>query len=141
MDRMAERGVIGVLLPAVTLFLGGDRYAPAVEMLNKGVPLALATDFNPGSSPTENMQIVIALACIKMRLTPEQAINAATINAAHALNRAHEVGSLEVGKKADFVLLRLPSHNYLPYRFGINHVHMVVKGGKIVVEGRRILCA
>jgi imidazolonepropionase len=137
MDRMAEKGVIGVLLPAVTFFLGGNRYAPAREMLNKGVPLALATDFNPGSSPTENMQIIIALACIKMKLTPEQAINGATINAAHALDRGHEVGSLEVGKKADFVLLRLPSYDHLPYRFGINHVHSVVKRGKIVVDRRR----
>jgi imidazolonepropionase len=139
MDRMAEKGVIGVFLPSVTFYLGEGHFAPAVEMLEKGVPLALATDFNPGSSPTENMQIIIALACIKMKLTPEQAINSATINAAYAVNRAHEVGSLEVGKRADFIFLRLPSYIYLPYRFGINHVINVVKGGRMVVDNRRIL--
>lgn len=138
MNRMAEKGVIAILLPAVTFLLGGDHYAPAGEMLKRGVPLALATDFNPGSSPTENMQIIIALACSKMKLTPEQAINSATINAAHAINRGYELGSLEVGKKADFILLRLPGYKHLPYRFGINHVRMMVKGGKIVVDRSRI---
>lgn len=139
MERMAAKGIIGVLLPAVTLFLGEDRYAPALALMRSGVPLALATDFNPGSCPTENMQLVIALACIRMKLTPEQAINAATINAAHAVSRGSEVGSLEVGKKADFIVLRLPSYSYLPYRFGINHVDMVVKGGEVVVDRGRIL--
>ncbi len=140
MDKLAGKGVIGVLLPGVNFFLREDCYAPAVEMLKRGMPLALATDFNPGSCPTENMQIIIALACNQMRLTPEQALNAATINAAHALDRGSEVGSLEVGKKADFIVLQVPNHQYLPYRFGINHVDMVVKGGEIVVDGRRIVC-
>lgn len=139
MNKMAEKGVIGVLLPSVTFYLGGEHYAPAAAMMNKGVPVALSTDFNPGSSPTENMQMVIALACIKMKLTPEQAINAATINAAYAINRAHEVGSLEVGKKADFIFLRLPSYIHLPYRFGINHVTRVIKEGRLVVENTGVL--
>lgn len=139
MAKLAEKGVVAVLLPSVPFFLGEEHRTPALKMLEAGVPLALATDFNPGSSPTENMQLIVALACIKLRMSPEAAINCATINAAYAIDRAGEVGSLEVGKKADFLILDLPSYRYLPYRFGINHVRTVVKGGRVVVDGGRII--
>lgn len=137
-EKMASKGVIGVLLPGVTFFLGGDQYAPAKKMMQKGLPIAVATDFNPGSCPSENMQLMISLACIKMGMTPEAVIQSATINGAHAICLAHEVGSLEVGKKADFILLKVPDYRHIPYRFGINHVDTVVKEGRVVVENGRL---
>jgi len=136
--KMVSKDVVGVLLPGVTFFLGGDRYAPAKKMIKRGLPIAVATDFNPGSCPSENMQLMISLACIKMGMSPEAAIQSATINGAHAIGQAHEVGSLEAGKKADFIFLKVPDFQHIPYRFGINHVDMVVKNGKILVEKGRL---
>jgi len=101
-------------------------------MMSRGVAVALGTDFNPGSCPTESMQIILTLACIKMRMSPAQAINAATINAAHAINRADTIGSLEVGKQADVIILNVPNHKCIPYHFGVNLVQTVIKKGKIV---------
>ncbi|HLT58029.1 MAG TPA: imidazolonepropionase [Limnochordales bacterium] len=131
--RMAETGVVAVLLPATTLFLMGQRYAPARRMIEAGVPVALATDCNPGSSPTESMQLVVALACLCLRMTPAEAIAAATINAAHAIGRAHEVGSLEVGKRADIIVLDAPNHQFIPYKVGINLVERVIIDGRVVL--------
>ncbi len=132
-DAMANSGTIAVLLPGASFFLGSDIYAPASEMISKDVAVALGTDFNPGSCPTESMQIILTLACIKMKMSPAQAINAATINAAHAINRADIIGSLEVGKRADIIILDVPNHKCIPYHFGVNLVYHVVKKGKIVV--------
>lgn len=132
--RMAESGVVAVLLPATTLFLMGRRFARARAMIEAGVAVALATDCNPGSSPTESMQLVIALACLCLQMQPSEAIAAATINAAHAIGRAHEVGSLEVGKRADIVILDAPNHGYIPYKPGVNLVERVIVGGEVVVE-------
>lgn len=133
-QKMAERGVIAVLLPATTLFLMGDKYAPARQMIEQGVAVALATDCNPGSSPTESMQFVIALACLQLRMLPAEAIAAATINAAYAAGRGDEIGSLEVGKLADIILLDVPSHEWIAYKPGMNLVQTVIVGGKVVVE-------
>jgi len=130
---MAKRGVVGVLLPAAAFTLMTSRYADARKMISMGVPVALGTDFNP-SCWVENQQLVIALACRQMQMTPAEALAAATINAAHAINRAHEVGSLEPGKKADIVILNIPSHRFLGYRFGVNVVDKVIKQGKLVVD-------
>lgn len=132
--RLAEAGVVAVLLPATTLFLMGEKFAPAREMIEAGVPVALATDCNPGSSPTESMQYVIALACTALGMTPAEAVPAATINAAHAVGRAHETGSLEVGKLADIIVLDAPNHQFIPYKPGINLVERVIIGGEIVLE-------
>lgn len=132
MDAMAQNGVLGVLLPGTSFYLAKNRYAPAREMLSSGMALALATDANPGSSPNESMQMVLTLACLYSKLTPQEAIVAATINSAHALGIAHEVGSLEVGKKADVLIMNSPNHQYLPYHFGGNHVARVIKNGKTV---------
>lgn len=134
---LAKSGVIGVLLPGVSFYLGSDKYAPAREMIDKGLPIAIATDFNPGSCPSHNMQLMTTLACIKMKLLPSEAINATTINAAFAINRAHEVGSLEIGKKADIIILDINNHKQLPYYFGINLVEMVIKDGKIIVDNTK----
>jgi imidazolonepropionase len=130
---MADKGVIAVLLPAATFSLMTGRYANARKMINLDVPVALGTDFNP-SCWVENQQLVIAFACHFMKLTPAEAITATTINAAHAIGRADEVGSLEVGKKADVIVLDVPNHKFLGYRFGVNLVDKVVKNGRIVVD-------
>ncbi len=132
-DAMANNGTIAVLLPGASFFLGSNTYAPASEMISKGIAVALGTDFNPGSCPTESMQIILTLACIKMKMSPAQAINAATINAAHAINRADIIGSLEVGKRADIIILDVPNHKCIPYHFGVNLIYSVVKKGKIVM--------
>ena len=130
---MAEKGVVATLLPAAAFSLMSGRYADARVMINYGVPVALGTDFNPNCW-VENQQLVVALACHLMKLTPAEAITASTINAAHALNRANEVGSLEVGKKADVVVLDAPNHKFLGYRFGTNLVDKVIKNGRIVID-------
>jgi imidazolonepropionase len=132
MQLMAEKKTIGVLLPGVPFHLMTDTYAPARKLIETGVPIALATDFNPGSSPTLSMQMIIALACRQLKMTPAQAINAATINAAYALGRGDKVGSIEVGKRADIIVLDIPNHRQLPYWFGVNLVAMVIKNGAII---------
>jgi imidazolonepropionase len=102
-------------------------------MVDFGVPVALGTDFNP-SCWVENQQLVIAFACHFMKLTPAEAITATTINAAHAVSRANEIGSLEVGKKADVIVLDVPNHKFLGYRFGVNLVDKVIKNGRVVID-------
>lgn len=131
-SAMAGNNVIGVILPATSFNLAKNTYARARDMLGKGMAIALATDCNPGSSPTESMPFVLTLACLYLRLTPEEALTAATINAAHALGRADMVGSLEVGKRGDVLILDVPNIAYLPYHFGVNPVETVIKNGKIV---------
>lgn len=133
--RMAEKQVIAVLLPGTSFYLGGAHYAPARKMIEEGVPVALATDFNPGSCPNNSMQAVMTIACLYLRMTPAEVVNAMTINAAHAIGKAGEVGSLEPGKKADIVIFDAPTYQYLPYRFGSNLVDQVIKNGKPVVGG------
>lgn len=132
--KMADAGVVAVLLPATTFYLREDHYAPARKMIEAGVPVALASDFNPGSCPNNNLQFVMTVACLYLRMTPAEVINAVTINAAHAVGRADRVGSLEEGKQADIVLFDAPSYQYLPYRLGSNLVTTVIKQGKVVVE-------
>jgi len=130
---MADKGVVATLLPAAAFSLMGGRYADARQMIDCEVPVALGTDFNP-SCWVENQQVIIGLACHCMKMTPAEAITAVTINAAHAINRANEVGSLETGKKADVVILDVPNHKFLGYRFGVNLVDKVVKNGRIVID-------
>ncbi|HHT9119482.1 MAG TPA: imidazolonepropionase [Candidatus Hypogeohydataceae bacterium YC41] len=140
MARAVEaKGPITVLLPGVSFFLSRENVAKARAMIDRGVPIALGTDFNPGSCPTPNMQLIMTLACLTLRMTPEEAINAVTINAAHALGYAHRVGSLEVGQRADALILDIPTYTRLAYQFGVNHVETVIKTGKVVVEGERLM--
>ena len=133
--RMAEAGVIAVLLPA-TAFCLREPYARGRLMIDSGVPVALATDFNPGSCFSESIPLVIALAALYMQLTPAEIVTALTINAAAAVGRADRIGSLEAGKQADLIMLGHPSHLYLPYHAGVNCVTTVVKRGKIVHDMR-----
>lgn len=121
-----------VALPGCSLFLSIP-YTPAREIMEAGLPLALATDFNPGSSPSGNMNLVVSLACIKMKMTPEEAINAATINAAYAMGLSKTHGSISKGKKANFIVTKnIPSYAYLPYAFGTNAIEDVYINGKLV---------
>ncbi|MFO7719568.1 MAG: imidazolonepropionase, partial [Gillisia sp.] len=121
-----------VALPGCSLFLSIP-YTPAREIMEAGLPLALATDFNPGSSPSGNMNLVVSLACIKMKMTPEEAINAATINAAYAMGLGKTHGSISRGKKANFIVTKnIPSYAYLPYAFGTNAIEDVYINGKLV---------
>jgi len=133
--RLAESGTVAVLLPATTFCLMGKQYAPARLMIERGVAVALASDFNPGSSPVNSMQVVMGLACRQLKMTPAEVISAVTINAAHALGRAARVGSLEPGKQADLVVFDAVDYRYLMYRFGINLATTVIKKGKVVVGG------
>jgi imidazolonepropionase len=115
--------------------LGHQDYTPARALIDAGAAVALATDCNPGTSWCESMQLVIALACRYMGMTPGEAISASTINAAHAVGLGHEVGSLELGKRADLLLLNLPSYAHLGYRFGTNLVEAVIVGGRVLGVG------
>jgi imidazolonepropionase len=131
---LAEAGVIGVLLPGTTLSLGSTVYAPARRMIDEGVPVALATDCNPGSSMTESLQIIVSLASMMLRMAPAEAITAVTVNAAHAAAAGGDVGSLEPGKLADLVVWEVDDHRAIPYHYGVNLVRTVVKRGRIVVD-------
>lgn len=131
---LSDNEVIAVLLPSTAFYLMLGKYARAREMIDNGVAVALATDCNPGTSPTESLQNVMTFACFGMRMFPEEIINAMTINAACAINRENTIGSIEVGKKADIVIFNSKNLNHLVYHFGVNSVEKVIKNGKIVVE-------
>lgn len=131
-QALAEKGVIAVLLPGTAFSLMSTEYAPARRMIEAGAPVALATDFNPGSSPVDSMPFILNLACLQMQMLPSEAITAATINAAHAVGAADRIGSLEVGKQADIIIVDAPGHLYLTYHCGANLVEAVVKKGKFV---------
>ena len=128
---LSESDVIPILLPG-TAFALRKPYAPARKMLDAGLPLALATDFNPGSSPTANLALVMSIACTHMAMTPEEVFNAVTINAAHSLGRSNRLGSIEVGKQADLVLFDVDNYRKIPYFFGVNLVTKVIKRGQLV---------
>lgn len=131
---LAENGVVAVLLPSTSFYLMLNHFARARKMIDEGVAVSLATDCNPGTSPTESLQTVMTFACFGMQLYPEEIINAMTINAACAINREKEIGSIEVGKKADIVIFNSKNLNYLIYHFGVNDVNTVIKNGKIAIQ-------
>jgi imidazolonepropionase len=121
-----------VLLPGSVYALGSTHYPAARDMIDSGLAVVLATDFNPGSSPTPSMPMVFSLASTHMRMTPAESITASTINAAHTLNRAEQIGSLEPGKLADFVIHDCGDYHELAYFFGIEHPWRVYVGGQLV---------
>ena len=129
-----KRAPIAVLLPGATFFLGEGGYAPARKMLDAGVRVALSTDFNPGSSPTQNLWLMATMGCSQLSMTAEEVIRAITIEAAAALALDGEIGSLEVGKKADILILDYSRGAEIPYRYGMNPVWRVYKDGKRVVK-------
>lgn len=130
-ESMAKGGVIACLLPATSFYLGAT-FAPARDMVNAGVPVAMATDFNPGSCPCLNLQFVINLGCLKYKLTPEEVLTAVTLNAAAAIDKAGEVGSVEPGKLGDLVVWEAPDLDYICYRMGSNLAKTVIKRGSVV---------
>ena len=129
---LARAGIVATLLPGSVFYLGGERYAQARRLIDAGVPIALATNYNPRTCPSHNMQMTIALACRVMRMTPAEAISAATINGAHALRRAGRAGSIEYGKDADLVVLSAPDYRELPYHFGVNLVETTIRRGEVI---------
>jgi imidazolonepropionase len=131
-EALVRGGVSAVLLPGSVYNLGLHRYPPARRLVEAGAKVVLATDFNPGSSPTPSMQMVLSLACTQMRMRPAEAFVAATVNAAYALGRGDRVGSLEPGRQADCVLFDGADHRLVPYFFGVNHALAVVKRGRVV---------
>ena len=131
-ERMLQSRVVPVMLPGAVFFLSRDHYAQAQAMWQRGLPVAVATDFNPGTCMSESMPLMLTFACLKLRLSPAQALTAATYHAALALDKGNLLGSLEVGKKADLVVWDFQTYKYLPYHFGINHTHTVVKTGRVV---------
>ncbi len=131
-EALARSGVTAVLLPGTSFFLRLHRYAPARRLVEAGVPVALATDCNPGSSFTESMPMVVTLAVFELGLSTEESLTAATLNAACCLGLGGEVGSIEVGKRADLTLLDAPNLLHLAYHYGVNPVAAVVKDGRVV---------
>ncbi len=129
--ELRAAGVQPVLLPASVYALGRTRYPRARDMIDAGLAIVLATDFNPGSSPTPSMTMVLSLACTQMRLTPAEAITAATINPAWSVGLGHETGSLEAGKRADVLLADCADYREIPYFFGVEHAWVVLAGGEV----------
>ncbi|MCB0401968.1 MAG: imidazolonepropionase [Flavobacteriales bacterium] len=130
-EDLGQSDVMPTVLPSCSFFLSIP-YAPARKLIDKALPLCLATDFNPGSTPSGNMPFVLSLACINMKLTPEEAINASTINGAYAMGLSDELGSITLGKKANLIITKpIPSYAYIPYAFGSNVIDQVVLNGKI----------
>lgn len=136
--QMADAGVVAVLLPGTAFFLMTET-ANARKMIDAGVPVALSTDRNPGSSPTESLPFIMNLGCLSMNMTPAEVITAATINAAHAIKRGHVIGSVETGKQGDLVIFDAPNVAYMQYNYAVNLVDTVVKKGKVVVKQGSLL--
>ena len=123
--------VVATLLPGVSFFLGHG-YAPARKLIDAGVPVAIATDFNPGSCMSYSMPMMMTIACTQMQMTPEEALTASTVNAAAALNMSSTVGSIEIGKNADLIIADIPDYRFMAYHFGTNHVWKTIKNGTIL---------
>ena len=136
LSRAAEAGtpVVATLLPATSWFLGAHHFAPARRFIDAGIPVALATDLNPGTSPTVGLPLVMSIACVEMGLTPAEALVAVTINAAHSVGLGAELGSIEPGKQADLVVWDVPSLTQIPYWLGGRHARTVVKRGRAVLR-------
>jgi imidazolonepropionase len=131
-EALKNSHTMPVALPSCSYFLSIP-YTPGRTIIDAGLPLALATDFNPGSTPSGNMNFVVSTACIKMKLTPEEAINAATLNGAYAMDCSHNLGSITTGKKANIILTKaIPNFHYLPYAFGENCIEKVMINGEFI---------
>ncbi len=131
-QALGKSETVATLLPGCDFHLGLKQYAPARALIEAGAIVSLATDYNPGTSPTLSMPMILSLACTQLRMTPAEAIVAATINAAYALRREKRAGSLEVGKQADLAVFELADYREIPYYFGVNHCWMTVKRGRVI---------
>ena len=135
-ELMAKHNIIANILPGTSFNLKKS-YANVRKMIDKGVAVSLSTDYNPGSCPSENLQFIMQLGCLHLNMTPNEVLNAVTINAACAIDKQDTVGSIEIGKLADIVIFDAPNVEYLMYHFGINHTHKVYKKGKLVVDNKQ----
>lgn len=129
---LGKSETVATLLPGCDFHLGLKKYAPARDLIDAGAIVALATDYNPGTSPTLSMPMILSLACAQLRMTPAEAIAAATINAAYALQCEKQIGSLEVGKQADIAVFEVADYREIPYYFGVSHCWMTVKRGRVI---------
>jgi imidazolonepropionase len=130
-DALRRAGVVATLLPGVSFFLNHG-YAPARKLIDAGVPVAIASDFNPGSCMSYSMPMMMTIACTQMKMTPEEALSAATLNGAAALHMSSTHGSIEVGKHADLVIADVPDYRFLAYHFGTNHIWKTIKNGTLL---------
>lgn len=136
--RLSKSDTIANILPSTSFFLN-KTYAPARKMIDQGCALAVSSDYNPGSTPSENFQLTLQIAGNKLRMLPNEILTASTINPAYSLDIDESVGSIEVGKKADLLLLDAPNYDYFIYHYGVNHTKAVFKNGKLVVKHRRVV--
>jgi len=134
--KMAEKGVTAVLLPGASFFLSMKKVPPAREMIEKGVWVSIATDLNPGSSMTESLPLMMTMGCTMFKMIPKEVIQATTIHAAKSMGREKQIGSLDVGKQADILLLDIPSYRHLLYHFGVDHTELVIKKGRVVYKNK-----
>ncbi|MCL2573164.1 MAG: imidazolonepropionase [Defluviitaleaceae bacterium] len=132
LEALAKAGTIAVLLPTTSFYLGKD-FAPAKKMIESGIAVAIASDFNPGSSPNFNLQLSMTLGCLKYGLVPPQVLTAVTLNAACAIGRGESKGSIEIGKDADIIIWNCPDLDFLFYRFGNNQAKNVIKNGEVII--------
>lgn len=130
--QLAESNTVAVLLPGTTFYLGKNEFADARGMIDQGGAVSLATDYNPGSCVTDNLQMIMAIAALKLKMTPNEIWNAVTVNAAHAIDA--DRGTLDVGDAANIVVWDAPNHEYVPYHYGINHAYKVIADGKLIFE-------
>lgn len=137
-ELLAQSNIIANILPSTSFFLN-KTYAPARKMIDRGVAVAVSSDYNPGSTPSENYQLTLQIAGNKLRMLPSEILTASTINPAYSLDINERVGSIEVGKEADLLLLDCPNLDYFIYHYGINHTYAVFKNGKLVVKNRRLV--
>jgi len=135
---LGKSDTVATLLPGCDFHLGLKEYAPARALIDAGAIVSLATDYNPGTSPTLSMPMILSLACTQLRMTPAEAIAAVTINAAHALRREKTVGSLEVGKQADIAVFEVADYREIPYYFGVSHCWMTVKRGRVIHAAEQV---
>ena len=135
---LAKSNTVATLLPGCDFHLGQKKYAPARELVEAGAIVALATDYNPGTSPTLSMPMILSLACTQLRMSPAEAITAATINAAYSLRRDRVVGSLEVGKRADVAVFEVEDYREIPYYFGVSKCWMTLKSGHACFTRRTV---
>src|SRR5260370_40810404 len=129
---LGKSETVATLQPGWDFHLGLKQYAPARALIDAGAIVSRATDYNPGTSPTLSMSMILSLACTQLRMTAAEAIAAATINAAHALRRGESIGSLEVGKQVDLAVFEVADYREIPYYFGVNHCWMTVKRGRVI---------
>jgi imidazolonepropionase len=130
-EALKNSGTVATLLPGTAFFLGLN-YAPARRLIEAGLPVALASDCNPGTCPSENLPLIGTLACTQMKMLPAEVVTALTLNAAAALDRSQRLGSIEVGKQADLIVCDVPDYRQLFYHFGVSHVWRVIKRGRVV---------